>query len=181
MIVDPNVPVRFSFARTPEDAEAGLAIDLDPKPALQGNGAAFDFVAVDATANTVTLADPAADLLFDFGTAGSPLMPGATRVTASTSYSQLTGYGWSAGTVKEIDDAHGDELIRDNNYGEDITFLVDLPNGTYDVTLKLGQTGPWAHDDVGVFLQGKQLDTVSTAISQVVTKLIPTSPSPVAS
>ena len=171
LIVDPSVPGRISFARTAEDAKAGLAIDLDPKPALQANGAAFDFIAVDATANTVTLADPAAELLFDFGTAGSPLMPGATRVTASTSYSQLTGYGWSAGTVKEDDDARGDELIRDNNYGEDITFVVDLPNGTYDVTLKLGQTGPWAHDDVGVFLQGKQLDTVNSAEYQVVTKL----------
>jgi len=47
---------------------------------------------------------------------------------------------------------------------------VDLPNGSYTVTLTMGDS-KYAHDKMGVFLQSTQVDTVSTAAGQVVTKV----------
>ena len=46
---------------------------------------------------------------------------------------------------------------------------VDAPSGTYDVTLVLGDTGNFSHDQMGVFLEGAQVGTVSTAGGEVTT------------
>ena len=55
----------------------------------------------------------------------------------------------------------GDNLTRDVNYTKDATFAVDLANGDYDVIVTLGDTGQ-PHDLMGVFLEGAQVDTVTT-------------------
>jgi hypothetical protein len=107
---------------------------------------------------------------YDFGTEGSPVAPGYTPVTPATAYSPAQGYGWQAGTIYAVDRKTADPLTRDLNYGPMGTFAVDLPNGSYTVTLRLGDTGPYAHDQMGVFLQGTQVDTVSTAAGQIVTR-----------
>src|SRR5690606_11448625 len=62
-----------------------------------------------------------------------------------------------------------EDLTRDGNANPDIIFQVDLPNATYDVTQYFGDAGAH-HDDVGVFLQGGQVDTVTTAEGQFLTK-----------
>ena len=36
--------------------------------------------------------------------------------------------------------------------------------------MDLGDTGPYLHDDMGIFLQGTQVDEVATAAGQVVSK-----------
>ena len=36
--------------------------------------------------------------------------------------------------------------------------------------MDLGDTGAYLHDNMGIFLEGTQVDTVSTAASQVVSK-----------
>jgi hypothetical protein len=109
-------------------------------------------------------------LLFDFGTATSPVDPGYTQVTANTTYSAGTGFGWTSGTIYDADHGAGDDLTRDQNFTTDGTFAVDLPDGSYNVTLTLGDTGPYPHDDMGVFLQGAQVDNVTTAAGQIVNK-----------
>jgi len=107
---------------------------------------------------------------FDFGTAASPVAPGYTQVTPATTYSMAQGYGWLAGIIGAADRGTSDPLKRDLNYGPSGTFAVDLPNGSYTVTLTMGDS-KYAHDKMGVFLQGTQVDTVSTAAGQVVTKV----------
>ena len=109
---------------------------------------------------------------FDFGTPASPIQRGYTQVTESTSYTAARGYGWLGG-VLSTDRGVGpapESLTRDSNYAPDRTFRVDLPNADYHVTLTLGDTGNIVHDDVGVFLQGAQMDKVTTAGGQIVTR-----------
>ena len=45
-----------------------------------------------------------------------------------------------------------------------------MANGTYNVEMHLGDPGPYAHDQMGIFLEGIQVDTVATAASEVVTR-----------
>jgi ELWxxDGT repeat protein len=107
-------------------------------------------------------------LAFDFGTATSPVASGYDGVSASTAYSPVRGYGWTAGTIINVDRANGaGALDQDINYGTDGTFQLDLPNGRYQITLDLGDTESASHDDVGIFLQGTQVDTVTTPAGQV--------------
>ncbi len=101
---------------------------------------------------------------FDFGTADSPVATDYTRVVHNDSYSAAAGYGWQTGTVYSINRG-GDALTRDVNYTKDATFGVDLPNGEYDVTVTLGEA-LIAHDQMGVFVEGVQVDSVTTAGGQ---------------
>jgi hypothetical protein len=107
---------------------------------------------------------------FDFGTPSSPVQSGYTQMTPSTTYSSSRGYGWLTSGISAEDRGGGTDLTRDFNFAPRGTFAVDLPNGTYVVTLILGDLGPNDHDDVGIFLQSNQVDTVSTVSGQVVTK-----------
>ena len=45
-----------------------------------------------------------------------------------------------------------------------------MPNGRYAADLILGDTGAFWHDQMGVFLEGSLVDTVSTAIGQIVSR-----------
>ena len=80
------------------------------------------------------------------------------------------GYGWQSGKICSADRKTGTALDRDLNLTADGTFVVDVPNGTYDVTLRLGDLGTTAHDQMGVFLEGKQVDTVDAAAKSVDSK-----------
>ena len=107
---------------------------------------------------------------FEFGTSASPVLSGYTLVTNSTTYSTASHYGWSSGVIGSRDRGTGTSLSMHLDYTPDGTFLVDVPNGTYQVNLLLGDSGPYLHDDMGIFLQGVQVDNVSTAASQVVSR-----------
>jgi hypothetical protein len=107
---------------------------------------------------------------FDFGTASSPVTAGYTQATKNTFYSPTWGYGWQNGTVLDVDRQSGTALTRDSVYTTKGTFVVDVLNGTYDVSVNLGDTGNVAHDLMGVYFEGKKVDTVSTAAKQVVTR-----------
>ena len=112
---------------------------------------------------------PAFAQRFDFGTRTSPLEPGYTRVTASTSYNATLGYGWAGGAVRELDRGTGTGVTRDLHYRDVGTFVVDVPNGTYQVTLTVGDTGPYRHDQQ-IILEGVLVDSIATAARQVVTR-----------
>lgn len=107
---------------------------------------------------------------FDFGTASSPLESGFTRVTQSSAFTQAVGYGWSAGSISSFDRGAGTALTRDFNFTQDGTFSVNVPNGRYQVKAVLGDTGSYAHDQVGVYIEGVLKDTVSTAGGQIVNR-----------
>lgn len=114
-------------------------------------------------------ANPQPALTFDFGTTGSPLSDGATRVTESTIYSAGLAYGWQSGVIDSRDrgpSAGATFISRDLNFTSNGVFAVDLANGSYNVTVQLGDTA-YAHDSMGVFIEGTQYDTVTTAAGQV--------------
>jgi large repetitive protein len=78
-------------------------------------------------------------LKFDFGTATSPVLEGYAQVSDKTLYTPELGYGLTAATNSR-NRSGGDALTNDflipgaNPY----TFLVDLPNGSYNVTVYSG-------------------------------------------
>jgi subtilisin family serine protease/fibronectin type 3 domain-containing protein len=99
----------------------------------------------------------------DFGTTTSPVADGYTRVLYSETYDSGVGYGWLPGGSRAgLDRYSADPLTRDFNYTPAGTFVVDVANGNYDVTVTLGDALQ-AHDRMGVFLEGTKVDTVSTA------------------
>ena len=126
---------------------------------------------LNVTDDDVTPPDPPADpvpMQFDFGTASSPLESDHTRVTGATTYNSTRGYGWTT-TVNHLDRRAGNDLARDLHYRSEATFLVDVANGTYEVSLTVGDTGPSAHDQA-ISLEGVVVDNVATAPRQILTR-----------
>ena len=118
--------------------------------------------------NAIEAAEPAAPR-FDFGTTGSPLASGYLRVTPAAVYSVYRGYGWLSGVVASRDRGAGDDLTRDFNFTHDGTFVVDVLAGRYQVTVTLGDASA-AHDQMGIYLEGEQVDTISTLAGQFTTR-----------
>ena len=112
---------------------------------------------------------PAAPRRFDFGTATSPVADGFTGVHPGTAYAVAAGFGWAAGTIDARDRATWGDLNRDFNFTPLGTFVVDLPNGTYDVALTVGDAAG-SHDEIGVFLEGTLVDTVSPGRNALVSR-----------
>lgn len=104
---------------------------------------------------------------FDFGTDTSPVEPGYTKVTGATIYSPALGYGWDSivGLWSRDRGALADNLRRDlvqSTY--DRTFVVDLPNGHYNVGLIIGDA-LYLHDLMDVSIQGVvAISQLNTAI-----------------
>jgi probable HAF family extracellular repeat protein len=112
----------------------------------------------------------AAPMHFQFGPSTTPLKANYTLVTADTAYDPYSsGYGWSAGTIHTVDRGRGSAATRYLAYMTQGTFSLDLANGTYKVTLTMGDATS-AHDQMGVSLQGEQVDSVNTAAGRSVTR-----------
>ncbi len=105
---------------------------------------------------TGTTPPPSTPYSYDFGTSSSPVASGYTRVTETTGYFS-GGYGWTdTSSLNSRDRGAPDDLRRDlvqNDSSSARTFRVDIPNGTYNVTLTMGdQTN--AHDNMIVRANG---------------------------
>jgi len=101
----------------------------------------------------------------DLGTASSPLNVDYQRISHASVYSPAAGAGWAGGAIQSRDRGGPDPLRRDFNFTPRGLFGVFIENGTYDLTLTLGDaTG--AHDQMGVSVQGAQGDSITTAKSQ---------------
>jgi len=74
---------------------------------------------------------------FDFGTASSPVKEGFRQVHDSLLYSAERGYGLDRPTASR-NRSGGDELTNDFVLAYEYQFLVDVPNGEYDVTVYSG-------------------------------------------
>jgi fibronectin type 3 domain-containing protein len=158
-----------------DDAESDETFEVNLSNALLGGSADPTLVILDGT-GIATIEDddtplPAFSPLFlDFGTDASPVASGYTQVTSSDAWDGT--WGWQAGAVGlgDTERSIGDDLERDFTYLEVGTFSVAVPNGTYEVTVILGDTqgSSSGKDQMGVFLEGAQVDTVSTVQGQVV-------------
>ncbi|MCL4203911.1 MAG: hypothetical protein KJ000_15520, partial [Pirellulaceae bacterium] len=144
----------------------------EPMPAVvSGFGAGF------RSASALTFSEPAFSApessvpafsaSFDFGSTKSPVEPGYQSVAHRTKYSVQTGFGWLSGSIKALDRRTGSALDRDANLTSNGIFAVDVPNGSYAVTVRLGDLGRTVRDEMAVFLQGVQVDRVTTAARSV--------------
>jgi fibronectin type 3 domain-containing protein len=136
---------------------------------LQAMGGLNSAVAIDAL--EIGLATQSPPMNYDFGTAGSPMAGGFAAVTDQMTFRGETGFGWLPGSdVQSADRKTGTDLTRDFNYTlTQATFAVNLPNGTYTVTLQLGDT-VYAHQGMGIAFQGVQIDNLSNAAGQILTR-----------
>ena len=108
-------------------------------------------------------------LQFDFGTSGSPVLPGAAKVTPTSRYSPEKGFGWNHGTIRGVDRKTKGIPQRAFNSTANGVFAVDLQNATYLVRLTSGDARGF-HDKEGVYLQGVRVDTIATAAGRYVTR-----------
>jgi hypothetical protein len=104
---------------------------------------------------------------FDFGTTSSTVEADFTRVSGGDAYDAAAGFGWQSGSVYSISWG-GQPLTKDLNYTTDGIFAVDLPNGQYDFIVTMGEA-IISHNQMGVFVEGVQVDSVDTAGFQFVT------------
>jgi hypothetical protein len=93
---------------------------------------------------------------FDFGTSSSATAAGYRRV-AVTSYNSTQGFGWQkTARLSAVDQGTADALTRDFHQGKDSTFLVNVANGTYDITVSLGDAKA-LRDRMTIWIEGQQL------------------------
>lgn len=102
---------------------------------------------------------------YDFGTATSPVMAGFTRVHDALLYSAATGYGLSQ-AVASRNRSGGDDMTNDFVLGTSYSFLSDIPNGEYDVTVYSGDllTGT-STTKTTVTLGGVTAGTISSRVA----------------
>jgi hypothetical protein len=149
----------------------GAVIATIPAGAAQDDAGNVNSVSTSPVDNSVWYYVPFEDH-FDFGTKKSPKRQGYLRVTDNTRYSAALGYGWQNGKIYSADRGRKfSDLLRDLNYTRRGTFAVDLPNGLYEVEIAVGDCGPVARNRMGIFLEGVQVDTVSTPKKTVVTRV----------
>ena len=86
-----------------------------------------------------------------------------THFVKTTTFTPGLGYGWQSGTVSSVDRTTPTALRRDFNATADATFAVALANGTYQVTVTLGDQSA-ARDNQRVFLEGEQVETLTTGV-----------------
>src|SRR5262249_16271815 len=95
-------------------------------------------------------------LHYDFGTSTSPVAPGYTGV-AVVGYSSTWGYGWQkTSAVSAMTTSSADPLTCDFQHGKNAPSLVNLPKGTYTVTVTLGDPTA-AHTGTAIWLEGQQV------------------------
>jgi len=92
-------------------------------------------------ANVRVLAAEAEEVLhfkFDFGTEGSPVAEGYLEVTDKMIYDKERGYGFLEETDGSRDQDKPDDLRRDFILANNSEFIVDLPDGEYEVLVFTG-------------------------------------------
>ena len=63
----------------------------------------------------------------------------------------------------------GTALTRDFRFSGDATFVADLVSGDYEATVTLGDAS-YGHDRMGVYLEGVQVDELTTSAGAFVTR-----------
>jgi fibronectin type 3 domain-containing protein len=107
--------------------------------------------------------DPSGGLRFDFGCLTSPVADGYLQVAESTTYDSARGYGLDRVTSCR-DRGTPDPLLRDFTNGASYTFVVDVPDGDYHVTIRSGDA--IASNRTNVVVEGVDLGQISSAAGQ---------------
>jgi PKD repeat protein len=111
-------------------------------------------------------------LHMDLDTKNSPVAAGYTGVPV-VAYSKTRGYGWTSVTgLSAIDRGTSDPLTSTFHSGQDNTYRVDLPNGTYPVMATMGDAkGALSNVEI---LQGKKVlaSGLSTSYGQFIQPIV---------
>ena len=136
---------------------------------LDLGGASQATIADGRASATVVNDDAWKRLRYDFGTRTSPVAVGRHRISPASTYDAVLGHGWHSGEVPTIDRRQGSRARRDFNYTAAGIFAVDLPNGTYTVTVTLGDARR-ARDRMALLLEGTEVAVIDTAAGRFVTR-----------
>lgn len=90
------------------------------------------------------------DAKFDFGGPASPVEAGWTQVAAGSSYSAALGYGFVSGGTSFRDRTQAGSAMERDFVNGAWEFVVDLPNGTYEVTSWSGDLAAGNNTDLTV-------------------------------
>jgi hypothetical protein len=104
---------------------------------------------------------------YDFGTPTSPVLNGWTRVAGTTVYTPQSGFGWLSAVDSVDRGTPAAKLDRDFNAASSATFVADIPNGTYDVCVTLGDSAR-ARDLMAVTVEGTLRTSITTAANQFI-------------
>lgn len=102
---------------------------------------------------------------FQFGLADAPTVSGYEKVTRTSMYSSDAGYGWLTKELWNIKNGVGTTFANQGLGTSNGTFVVDVPNGNYRVTVRLGHPTQ-ALSKMGVYLQGNKVLEANTAAGQ---------------
>lgn len=109
------------------------------------------------------------ELKFDFGTGTSPVMAGFTGVGPNDLYTPELGYGLDVAVNSRLRTG-GDDLTNDFVLGNPFTFMADVPNGDYDVTVYSGDLlAGTSTTKLAVALEGAAAGTIQSR--QAVTEM----------
>lgn len=115
------------------------------------------------TAHICSAATPAI-LRFDFG--AGPVAPDSNTVSTETLYTPARGYGLvsssavsSSSSASASDPVRADALVSDRPF----SFVVDLPEGNYDVTVLLGDPSGASNTTVKAETRRLMLESITTA------------------
>ncbi|XEC94550.1 fibronectin type III domain-containing protein [Paenibacillus tarimensis] len=103
---------------------------------------------------------------FDFGTQTSPVSEGYNQVHDSLLYSPTLGYGLDSQTAsRDRGDAATteDDMEADFVLGMGFTFMADIPDGEYDVTVYSGdRLAGTSTTKTTIYLEGQEAGTIAT-------------------
>ncbi|WP_181438690.1 fibronectin type III domain-containing protein [Paenibacillus sambharensis] len=107
---------------------------------------------------------------FDFGTKTSPVLDGYTGIHEELLYTEETGYGLSAAVAsRHRGGTEADAMAADFVLGSAFSFIVNIPDGNYNVTVYSGDllTGT-STTNTRTTIGGELMGTISTrqAVSQ---------------
>jgi fibronectin type 3 domain-containing protein len=93
---------------------------------------------------------------FDFNNATSPPADGFIGLGTSNAYNAVSGFGWQS-NASAFDRGIAHDLLRDGHWGTNNTFNVNVPDGTYLVTVTLGDAS-FARNNISVWAEESLLD-----------------------
>ncbi|WP_430645231.1 fibronectin type III domain-containing protein [Agromyces sp. GXS1127] len=172
--VDPTPPPTRSRSRSRAPQRTDVGRRVSARTLAIGAAVAVVGSLLTATPAAAAGLEPGADgaYRFDFGTAASPVADGAVQVTEATRYSAEQGYGpvpaegvspisrWrqTDGSTVPIDPVNNDFVLATA-----WEFVVDLADGTYDVTVLSGDELPGTSTTAtSVSLEGAEAGRIST-------------------
>lgn len=145
------------------DAGTTLAeVPVDRDGTARPQGAGYDVGSFEQVAVT--------SYEFDFGPAGSVVAEDHVGIDPSLAYQSSVGYGFTSGSLNSRDRNGPDDLRRDFVFGKDYEFVVDVANGSYEVTTVIGDAS-YATPGLGLYLEGVLTGTHASARGEFISPM----------